>query len=140
MFLAAWQSHAAVLEALLAGGASWDTSSGTGISAFGVASDAEVKRLLRAARNQPKLDASEDLLGASKAGNIEGVIAAAAAGADLESKDSHGQTALLLASWKTHLDVVKELVRLGADPNALSSDGIAPKTVTADAAIKAALG
>lgn len=51
-------------------------------------------------------------------GNAEIVKALLAAGADVEARDMHGETALMLASFKGKIDIAKTLVAGGANVNA----------------------
>ncbi|KAK3375789.1 hypothetical protein B0T24DRAFT_617038 [Lasiosphaeria ovina] len=50
------------------------------------------------------------------------------AAVDLEREDSSGRTALSWAVEYGHPEVVRALLRAGADPDAENSKGIAPKT------------
>ncbi|MFJ5548087.1 ankyrin repeat domain-containing protein [Streptomyces sp. NPDC093225] len=58
------------------------------------------------------------LLAAAATGDTAGVRAALAAGADLEARDDHRRTALLLAALGDHVDTAEALVAAGADPDA----------------------
>nr|WP_239074267.1 ankyrin repeat domain-containing protein [Streptomyces sp. SID10853] len=51
-------------------------------------------------------------------GDTAAVRAALAAGADLEARDAHGRTALLLAAIGDHVEAARLLVADGADPDA----------------------
>src|SRR5437762_3092797 len=50
-------------------------------------------------------------------GDVEGVRELLAAGADVNARNQHGQTALMLAAHRGHLQVVEALVEAGADLN-----------------------
>jgi len=50
-------------------------------------------------------------------GDVEGVRELLAAGADVNARNQHGQTALMLAAHRGHLQVVDALVEAGADLN-----------------------
>lgn len=63
-------------------------------------------------------DATAALLAAAEAGDANQVAAALGAGAELESRDAHRRTALLLAALHDRVDVARLLVTLGADPDA----------------------
>ncbi|MEV0052344.1 ankyrin repeat domain-containing protein [Saccharopolyspora shandongensis] len=62
--------------------------------------------------------ADQQLLQAARNGDVDAVRAAFAAGADVEARDEHQRTPLLLAALGDHVDVARELVKAGADPNA----------------------
>jgi len=51
-------------------------------------------------------------------GDVEGVRELLAAGADVNSRNRHGQTALMLAAHRGHVRIVEMLVEAGADLNA----------------------
>jgi ankyrin repeat protein len=52
---------------------------------------------------------------AVKRGDATGVAAQIAAGADVDALDRYGQSALMLAAHRGHLEVVRLLVRAGVD-------------------------
>lgn len=58
------------------------------------------------------------LLAAAAHGDADAVRAALAAGADVEARDAHRRTPLLLASLNDHVAAAEALVAAGADPNA----------------------
>ena len=62
-------------------------------------------------------DANEDLLAASRAGDLAGVKTAIEHGAALETKTPYGQTALYLAAMNGNEDVVRYLLDKGANTN-----------------------
>ena len=69
----------------------------------------------------------DDLLSAAQDGNLESLMAALRAGTDITGKvisDTStpiwGKAALHLAAARGHIDVAKELLAAGADPNAMS--------------------
>ncbi|MEH1016425.1 ankyrin repeat domain-containing protein [Micromonospora sp. CPCC 206060] len=74
--------------------------------------------------------ANRDLLGAAIAGDAAGVRAALAAGAELEARDAHRRTALLLAAANDHVEVARVLVDAGADPDAVDDQHDTPWLVT----------
>jgi hypothetical protein len=59
-------------------------------------------------------DANEDLLSASRAGDLAAVKAAIESGATLETKTAYGQTPLYLAAMNGHEEVVRFLLDKGA--------------------------
>ena len=75
-------------------------------------------------------DPGARLLEAAAAGDADTVAVALRAGADLETRDANGRTALLLAAMQDHLAVARLLVGLGADPDALDDRHDTPWLVT----------
>jgi len=71
-----------------------------------------------------------DLLAAAASGDAEGVRAALEAGADLETRDGQGRTALLLAATFDHVEVAEVLVERGASADALDDRHDTPWLVT----------
>jgi ankyrin repeat protein len=69
--------------------------------------------------------APSKLISAIRAGRLSGVIAALDDGSDLEEADIHGCTGLPLrtACFAGDMAIVRELLRCGADVNALAADG-----------------
>ncbi len=65
------------------------------------------------------------LIEAIHAGSLSGVLAALADGADIEMRDMHGYNGLPLrtACFEGNLAIVRELLKRGANPNAIASDG-----------------
>jgi hypothetical protein len=62
-------------------------------------------------------DLGDDLLAATRKGNLTQVKALLDKGADVNSKSSYGQTALFFACDRGHLDIAKLLIERGADVN-----------------------
>ena len=56
---------------------------------------------------------------AAKDGNIKAVKLHLAAGADVDMKDKHGRTSLLMAAWWDHKETAELLIGAGADVNAI---------------------
>ncbi|GAA4117533.1 ankyrin repeat domain-containing protein [Knoellia locipacati] len=71
-----------------------------------------------------------DLLTAAERGDVDAVSAALEAGADLEARDAHGRTALLLAATFDHVGVADVLVAAGASADALDDRHDTPWLVT----------
>jgi ankyrin repeat protein len=61
---------------------------------------------------------------AARTGDVSGLEAELNGGADVDSLDAHGQTALMLAAHKGHLDAVQRLVGHGADLNVRAKFGL----------------
>jgi len=76
------------------------------------------------------IDANAELLDAAAAGDAERVTTALRHGADIEARDEHERTALLLASTYDHVDVATVLIANGADPDALDDRHDTPWLVT----------
>ena len=66
---------------------------------------------------------SEQLIEAAKSGDVGRVAQALAAGADVDSRDATGATALMIAAHGGHLGAVRALIAAGADVNATDSLG-----------------
>jgi len=63
---------------------------------------------------------------AAKDGNIKAVKLHLAAGADVDMKDKHGRTSLLMAAWWDHKETAELLIGAGADVNAMADNGVTP--------------
>ena len=63
---------------------------------------------------------------AAKDGNIKAVKQHLAAGADVDVKDKHGRTSLLMAAWWDHKETAELLIEAGADVNAMADNGVTP--------------
>jgi uncharacterized protein len=61
---------------------------------------------------------------AARAGDVSGVESELTAGADVDSIDRHGQTALMLAAHNGHLVLVECLVRHGANLDVRAKFGL----------------
>jgi ankyrin repeat protein len=59
---------------------------------------------------------------AAQRGNVAQVEALAAAGADLDARDSHGRTPLHVATFARQRDAIRALLRRGAKPGLLEND------------------
>src|SRR5574337_844034 len=66
---------------------------------------------------------AEKLIEASKSGATEKVKSLLAEGADVNTRDQDGWTALMHASWHGHSGISGMLLNKGADVNAKASDG-----------------
>lgn len=78
--------------------------------------------------DQRQLD--RQLLAAARRGDADAVARALRAGADIEARDGHQRTALLLASTFDRVAVAEVLVAMGADPDALDDRHDTPWLVT----------
>ena len=63
------------------------------------------------------------LIEAAEKGDLPAVRARLAAGDDVNAVDQFGATALNVASFHGHLDVVRELLKVGANVHAVNRDG-----------------
>ncbi|MET8470299.1 ankyrin repeat domain-containing protein [Streptomyces sp. NPDC006422] len=70
------------------------------------------------------------LLAAAEQGDADAVRGALAAGADVEARDPHRRTPLLLAALNDHVAAAEALVAAGADPNAQDDRDDSPWLVT----------
>ncbi len=75
-------------------------------------------------------DPDRALLRAAHVGDADAVAVAVRAGADIEPRDEHDRTALLLAATSDHIAVAQVLVAMGADPDALDDRHDTPWLVT----------
>ena len=66
---------------------------------------------------------SEQLIEAARSGDVERVVQALAAGAQVDSRDATGATALMIAAHGGHLEAVRALLAAGADVNATDAVG-----------------
>ena len=82
----------------------------------------------RTASEQNRLNAK--LIDAVNGDELESVRALVTAGADLEARDSHRRSPLLLAAAADLCDIARLLVTLGADPDALDDRHDTPWLVT----------
>lgn len=73
---------------------------------------------------------NRQLLAAARKGDPQKVTLLAAAGADLETRDSSTRTALLIAAAEDQVDAARALVAAGADPDALDNRHDTPWLVT----------
>ena len=70
--------------------------------------------------------ADQALLTAASRDNAAGVKAALEAGAAIEARDNHGQTALLFAVQRGNLALARDLIQIGADINAAAMNHDTP--------------
>jgi ankyrin repeat protein len=70
------------------------------------------------------------LLAAAASGDADAAALALRAGADIETRDDHRRTPLLLAATYDHVAVAELLVAMGADPDALDDRHDTPWLVT----------
>jgi hypothetical protein len=75
-------------------------------------------------------DADAALLRAAREGDADAVAVALRAGADIETRDASGRTALLLAATFDHVAAAEVLVAMGASPDALDDRHDTPWLVT----------
>jgi ankyrin repeat protein len=75
-------------------------------------------------------DPDSTLLRAAGSGDADLVAVALRAGADIEARDDHDRTALLLAATHDHVAAAAVLVAMGADPDALDDRHDTPWLVT----------
>ena len=72
-------------------------------------------------------DFNYDLMACCVDGNLPGVKDALAHGADINTTDRHGHTALMFALKNDKQDIVKYLLSKGADTTPVAQDGFTAK-------------
>lgn len=128
-------SYATTVRVLAAGGVQLDvTSPSAGLTPLEMAVERSYRGLERILRTVTTADRPDDpdamLLRAAEAGDADAVAVALRAGADIEARDEHDRTALLLASTFDRVAVAELLVAMGADPDALDDRHDTPWLVT----------
>jgi len=128
-------SYATTVRVLAAGGARLtDRSPSTGLTPLEMARERGFGGLESILRSVTTADRPTDpdaaLLRAAADGDADAVAVALRAGADIEARDEHDRTALLLAATYDHVPVAKVLVAMGADPDALDDRHDTPWLVT----------
>ncbi|WGY02005.1 ankyrin repeat domain-containing protein [Nocardioides sp. QY071] len=129
-------SYATTVRVLAAGGVQLDkVSPSAGLTPLQMARERGydgLERILRKVTNRAEkpADANAALLRAARTGDADAVAVALRAGADIEARDDHERTALLLASTYDHVAVADVLVAMGADPDALDDRHDTPWLVT----------
>ena len=73
---------------------------------------------------------------AAKAGSVASVSLLLEAGAEVDGESSDGETALHIAAFNGHLDVVDSLLLAGADPNDVAGQALVDHTPIEQAALK----
>ncbi len=91
----------------------------------------EIERILTTVTTaDTPADPDAALLAAAERGDADAVAVALRAGADIEARDEHDRTALLLAATYDRVAVAEVLVAMGADPDALDDRHDTPWLVT----------
>jgi ankyrin repeat protein len=108
------------VQVLVAGGVQLDRPSGQeGLTPLQMARQRGYHRLGRvleaASAHRPFPDPDAALLSAARSGDADSVALALRDGADLETVDAAGRSALVLASAGDHVEAARVLVALGAD-------------------------
>ena len=127
--------YATTVRVLAAGGVQLDeVSPSAGLTPLQMARERGYDGLERILRNvttaEKPADADAALLRAARTGDADAVALALRAGADIEARDDHRRTALLLAATYDHVAVARVLVAMGADPDALDDRHDTPWLVT----------
>jgi len=117
-------AYATTVRVLAAGGVQLDrVSPSAGLTPLQMARERGFDGLERILHTVTSAAAPADpdtaLLRAAERGDADAAVVALRAGADIETRDEHRRTALLLASAVDHVAVAELLVALGADPDAL---------------------
>jgi len=72
----------------------------------------------------------DQLLSAARSGDVDKIVLLLEAGADVETRDDHRRTALLIAVAHDRVGAARALVEAGADPDALDDQHDTPWLVT----------
>lgn len=128
-------AYATTVRVLAAGGVELDrVSPSAGLTPLQMARERGFDRLERilttVTSTRPPADPDAALLRAAERGDADAVAVALRAGADIEARDDHRRTALLLASTHDRVAVARLLVAMGADPDALDDRHDTPWLVT----------
>ncbi|WP_377326183.1 ankyrin repeat domain-containing protein [Pimelobacter simplex] len=131
-------SYATTVRVLAAGGVELDrVSPSAGLTPLQMARERGypvLERILEhvttADRPADRAAASAALLRAARTGDADGVAVALRAGADIETRDEHERTALLLAATYDRVAVAEVLVAMGASADALDDRHDTPWLVT----------
>lgn len=94
------------------------------LRALDVAANVEIRTLIQKHMNKK-------LLRAAQAGDIDRIQQLLAAGADIETKNKEGETALFIASREDRPVVVQTLINAGANVHALTKSKSTPLTIAA---------
>lgn len=128
-------TYATTVRVLAAGGVELDkVSPSAGLTPLQMARERGFDGLERILATVTTADAPADpdaaLLRAAERGDADAAAVALRAGADIEARDAHRRTALLLASTFDRVEVARLLVAMGADPDALDDRHDTPWLVT----------
>ncbi|WP_238408136.1 ankyrin repeat domain-containing protein [Pimelobacter simplex] len=128
-------SYATTVRVLAAGGVELDrVSPSAGLTPLQMARERGydgLERILTTVTTaEEPADPNAALLRAARTGDADAVAVALRAGADIETRDDHERTALLLASTYDHVAAAQVLVAMGADPDALDDRHDTPWLVT----------
>ncbi|AIY19473.1 ankyrin repeat domain-containing protein [Pimelobacter simplex] len=131
-------SYATTVRVLAAGGVELDrVSPSAGLTPLQMARERGypgLERILEhvttADRPADRAAANAALLRAARTGDADGVAVALRAGADIETRDEHQRTALLLAATYDRVAVAEVLVAMGASADALDDRHDTPWLVT----------
>jgi len=128
-------AYATTVRVLAAGGVRLeDRSTSAGMTPLEMARERGFGGLESILRNVTTADRPSDpdaaLLRAAADGDADAVAVALRAGADIEARDEHDRTALLLAATYDRVPVAEVLVAMGADPDALDDRHDTPWLVT----------
>ena len=123
------------VRALVAGGVELDRASqGERLTPLEMARQRGHDRLegvlVKATTDDRIADPDAALLRAAEAGDADRVALALRSGADIETRDARGRTALLLAATSDRVEVARLLVAMGASPDALDDRHDTPWLVT----------
>ena len=83
---------------------------------------ASLVRCVQTAPGTGEMAAYQGLHGAAAKGDVAAIARLVSAGTDLEARDGHGRTPLMVTGYRRDRDTARALINAGADINALEGD------------------
>ncbi len=112
---------AALFPGIAGGALSDDFANSNAAKRIGVSGAAAPVLLSQTPPNESELSAYRGLHAAAAQGDVAAIGRLIAEGADINAKDPHGRTPLMVAAYRRGLEAARVLIKAGADLNALDS-------------------